>query len=694
MHPNTTRALITIFLGIILMVPIIISAAAFAIGDRIQTTANLNVRATPSLSGHLLCIQPSGTLGTVIAGPRTDSLGLNDPYTWRQINYDTGCDGWSVQNYLTKVIVKPTPPTITITADATTISVGQSTVIHANFTPRTDDALADTDINELPPSGAEFNAIYTGAAWESTLNNTFTPTAPGTYIFKPYVITKSYPAWQGAPASQWVTVTVTAPTTIIATLSQNTATTTSDGTTGGAFTISWISTNATSCTLQRQNPNGGIVNPWASGVSGSQSASPAVLGTYHWWIDYTGPSGSMHQDLYHTVISKSDTTPPTTPTNLSGAGVSPTQINLTWTASTDNVAVTGYKIYRNGTQVGTSATNSYSDTNLTPATYYTYTVSAYDAAGNTSAQTAAIRVTTLFVQNNVGILCDPSPSEQTPGIFWFWQGAVSTCINQNPVTWAVGDFTGFYPSGDVSQFQRGVSNSWYGSEAVQFQEDTFGIEEYSDSVLPLLWGSNIVGLIIDYEYPKSNPPHPFIDPTKRLVWSIQLQIPTVDVTSGLVAAHADGYVFLQDTKSKTDIYYGAQIFDTRGSAETADELLLDVESNGIGDGWPIVLGAVGINGAYISDTYGSTPFQAQPWSGFKPFSFTISYQQMQSTIQALKAKYPTTPTITSLSNDPADYVLLSANLDPEMPALTAQNFGPGVFGRMELSEKDFNVSVQ
>jgi fructose-specific phosphotransferase system IIC component len=68
MHANTTRALITIFLGIILMVPIITSAAAFAIGDRIQTTANLNVRATPSLSGHLLCIQPSGTLGTVIAG--------------------------------------------------------------------------------------------------------------------------------------------------------------------------------------------------------------------------------------------------------------------------------------------------------------------------------------------------------------------------------------------------------------------------------------------------------------------------------------------------------------------------------------------------------------------------------------------------------------------------------------------------
>ena len=89
-----------------------------------------------------------------------------------------------------------------------------------------------------------------------------------------------------------------------------------------------------------------------------------------------------------------DTTAPTTPTNLSATPISSTQINLSWTASTDAVGVTGYRIYRNGAQITTSATNSYSDATLSPSTSYTYTVSAYDAAGNASAQTAGVSGTT------------------------------------------------------------------------------------------------------------------------------------------------------------------------------------------------------------------------------------------------------------------------------------------------------------
>jgi chitodextrinase len=92
--------------------------------------------------------------------------------------------------------------------------------------------------------------------------------------------------------------------------------------------------------------------------------------------------------------SSGDTTPPSVPTSLSASAVSSSAINLTWTASTDNVGVTGYKIYRGGTQVGTSATNSYSDTGLTASTQYTYTVSAYDAAGNNSAQSSSASATT------------------------------------------------------------------------------------------------------------------------------------------------------------------------------------------------------------------------------------------------------------------------------------------------------------
>ncbi len=89
-----------------------------------------------------------------------------------------------------------------------------------------------------------------------------------------------------------------------------------------------------------------------------------------------------------------DTSAPTTPTSLVAAAASSSQVNLSWAAATDNVGVTGYEIFRNGTLIGTSATNSYSDTGLTASTQYSYTVEAYDGAGNLSAQSTSASVTT------------------------------------------------------------------------------------------------------------------------------------------------------------------------------------------------------------------------------------------------------------------------------------------------------------
>ena len=89
-----------------------------------------------------------------------------------------------------------------------------------------------------------------------------------------------------------------------------------------------------------------------------------------------------------------DTEPPTAPTNLTATAASATQVNLSWTASTDNVGVTGYKIFRDGSQIATSASNSYSDTSVQPATTYSYYVTAYDAAGNNSSASNTATVTT------------------------------------------------------------------------------------------------------------------------------------------------------------------------------------------------------------------------------------------------------------------------------------------------------------
>jgi chitodextrinase len=77
-----------------------------------------------------------------------------------------------------------------------------------------------------------------------------------------------------------------------------------------------------------------------------------------------------------------DTTPPSAPSGLIATATSATSVGLTWTAATDDTGVTMYLVYRDGTQVGTSMSTTYSDTGLTELTPYTYTVYATDGAGN------------------------------------------------------------------------------------------------------------------------------------------------------------------------------------------------------------------------------------------------------------------------------------------------------------------------
>ncbi len=87
-----------------------------------------------------------------------------------------------------------------------------------------------------------------------------------------------------------------------------------------------------------------------------------------------------------------DSQAPSVPTNLVGtAGTG--SASLTWTASTDNVGVTGYKVYRGGVLVGSPAGPSYTDSGLSNGTAYLYTVKATDAAGNLSAASNQVSVT-------------------------------------------------------------------------------------------------------------------------------------------------------------------------------------------------------------------------------------------------------------------------------------------------------------
>ena len=126
-----------------------------------------------------------------------------------------------------------------------------------------------------------------------------------------------------------------------------------------------------------------------------------------------------------------DTQAPTVPTNLSATAVSSSQINLTWTASTDNVGVVGYDIYRCAgsgctptVSVGTSPTNSYSDTGLSSNTYV-YAVDAYDAVPNTSAKSSTATATTQSQGTQTVFFTEHFDDANVASRGWTWGGGIA-----------------------------------------------------------------------------------------------------------------------------------------------------------------------------------------------------------------------------------------------------------------------------
>jgi chitodextrinase len=113
-------------------------------------------------------------------------------------------------------------------------------------------------------------------------------------------------------------------------------------------------------------------------------------------LDGAGNASGVSSAASATTPAVPDTTAPTTPGNLTGNAVSPSQINLSWSASTDNFGVVGYRVYRNGALLISLVGNvtTYQNTGLTPSTTYSYNVDAIDAASNVSGLSTPAIVTT------------------------------------------------------------------------------------------------------------------------------------------------------------------------------------------------------------------------------------------------------------------------------------------------------------
>src|SRR6185369_16323912 len=100
-----------------------------------------------------------------------------------------------------------------------------------------------------------------------------------------------------------------------------------------------------------------------------------------------------------------DITPPSIPAGLTAASsalsATTSSVALSWSAASDNLAVTGYAIYRNGSQIATSTKPSFSDGPVVSGVSYSYAVLAFDAAGNRSALGSPVAITPTVV--NLGV---------------------------------------------------------------------------------------------------------------------------------------------------------------------------------------------------------------------------------------------------------------------------------------------------
>ena len=152
-----------------------------------------------------------------------------------------------------------------------------------------------------------------------------------------------------------------------------------------------------------------------SSISTSYTASGLTPSTaYNFSVkarDAAGNVSNASVTLAVTTNAQLDTTPPSTPSALVSSNLTSTSVQIDWTASTDNVGVTGYEVSKNGAVIAASVgTTSYAVTGLTPQTAYSFTVRAKDAAGNWSVPSSTLSVTTPAVPDTTA----PTGSISTP----------------------------------------------------------------------------------------------------------------------------------------------------------------------------------------------------------------------------------------------------------------------------------------
>ncbi|NBC68376.1 hypothetical protein GT003_05125 [Paenibacillus sacheonensis] len=216
--------------------------------------------------------------------------------------------------------------------------------------------------------------------------------------------------------------------------------------------------------------------------------------------DAAGNVSSASNALSVTTNASSDTQAPTAPSSLTSPSKTATSVNLSWTASTDNVGVTGYDVYNGSTLAGTTAGTTFTVSGLTASTAYTFSVKAKDAAGNVSSASNALSVTTSAASGGSGSVTRE-----------YWTGVSGTSVStiptgttpsgtdtltslEGPTNWAdnygdrirgyitpttSGSYTFYIAGDDESQFYLSTNNSPSNKSMIAYEYEYAGVREWT-----------------------------------------------------------------------------------------------------------------------------------------------------------------------------------------------------------------------
>ncbi len=384
-------------------------------------------------------------------------------------------------------------------------------------------------------------------------------------------------------------------------------------------------------------------------------------------------------------------TAPTTPTNITAtAGSCGTRvINVSWNASS---GATSYTLYRNGTQVNKSVHLSYSDKGLAAGGSYTYTVTATNSKGTSAAGgTTPAQTTVPGACAKVTILQQPSYTDivghliiaQTPAPNQFgfvqWQKNPNTSDGSDiPVTWNMGDKTGFYPTGNLALYQLGMANT-YGSTGAQAKGNTLG--EYMNSADVSAHGTPEykLGVWPQLNWAPSPGIYPFSSTKNAIVGNVLMQIPTAFSSGGGNSnAYVGGNIVFINPKTGTRLAFVPDIFSNSNGADgdpNKHTMHIDSQTNNI-----VAEVGMGTNNPWITLAADSATEQWHPWSGYKKFAYTLTYQEFATILAAASSVEQ------GVSLNPGDWELQSAHINSEIHYQTGR-------AELGLSMQNYTLTI-